>query len=102
MVLIRDTEAYGPLRADAEEDQELDRYTFGKPVATEKAYRVCWGLWDGGDGLWRNMRGETTRPRSEWMRFRDVKDGGRYQAVPESVHSEARFATLWRPAVEGL
>ena len=101
VILIQDTKAFGPLRDD-EEDQELDRFTFGTPVDSEKAYRVCWGIWDEDISMWRNMRGETTRPRSEWLRYSDVKEGGRYQPVPEHTQAEARFSTLWRPLVEGL
>lgn len=100
--LIRDTLAYGPLRADDTEDKELFRVTFGRPVASEKAYRVCWGLWDEDAGLWRNMRGEAVQPRSEWMRFKDVTDTGRYQPVPQEQYTEARFTTLWHPVSEGL
>lgn len=101
--LIRDTQAYGPLRTGPdEEDQDLERYTFGEEVKSEKAYRVCWGLWDEDAGLWRNMRGDAVRPRSEWLRVKDVTAAGRYQHAPEGTQAEARFVTLWRPEPAGL
>ena len=71
--LFRDTRAYGPLGKDpARPDQELDRYTFATVVKSEKAYRICWGLWDEDAHLWRNMRGDAVQPHSEWLR---VKEG---------------------------
>ena len=102
-VLLRDAQAYGPLRADpGQPDQDLDRYTFATVVKSEKAYRVCWGLWDADALLWRNMRGAAVQPNSEWLRVKDVSEGGRYQRAPAGTHTEARFTTLWRPVVEGL
>ena len=98
--LIRDTQAYGPLEPGSE-DQDLLRCTFGVPVGDEKAFRVCWGLWDEANSRWLNMRGAAVQPKSEWLFFRDVKPGGRYQLVPPEQHGEAKYTVLWKPRSAG-